>query len=98
MKKTLSLIKLYLTTSAYPANKSFLGKVLRVFGSINTAEGWKKVPIRFFPNLEFIAVFPPTELSTWDKRVVGIWINFTPLNSTEDKKPVKSPTTPPPKA
>ncbi len=33
-----------------------------------------------------------------DKRVVGICINFTPLNIIEDKKPVKSPTTPPPKA
>ena len=25
--------------------------MLRVFGSINTADGWKKVPIRFFPDL-----------------------------------------------
>ena len=39
LKKALSLIKPYLTTSAYPAKNSFRDKLLRVFGSINTADG-----------------------------------------------------------
>ena len=56
------------------------------------------MPIRFFPYLLFIPVFPPIEESTWDSKVVGILINFRPLFVILEMKADKSPTIPPPKA
>ena len=41
-------------------------------------------------------VFPPTELSTWESKVVGTCMHFTPLSTIELAKPTKSPVTPPP--
>ena len=43
-------------------------------------------------------VLPPTELSTWASRVVGIWTKSMPRSRTAAAKPVRSPTTPPPSA
>ena len=54
------------------------------------------MPIRFFPYLLFIPVFPPIEESTWDSKVVGILINFKPLLNTLAAKPEISPVMPPP--
>ena len=45
-----------------------------------------------------IAVFPPTEESTWASRVVGTWAKPTPRLSTPAANPVRSPITPPPSA
>ena len=42
----------------------------------------------FLPPVRFTAVLPPTELSTSYNRVVGICMNFVPLNMTDAKKPV----------
>ena len=39
---------------------------------------------------------PPIEESTWDKSVVGIFINFIPLLKILDAKPLTSPVIPPP--
>ena len=39
---------------------------------------------------------PPIEESTWDKSVVGIFINFIPLLNILDAKPLTSPVIPPP--
>ena len=44
----------------------------------------------------FIPVFPPIEESTWDKRVVGTFINFNPLLKRLAAKPLISPVIPPP--
>ena len=41
-------------------------------------------------------VLPPIEESTWDKSVVGIFINFIPLLKILDAKPLTSPVIPPP--
>ena len=35
--------------------------------------------MRFFPCSTLIAVLPPTDESTWAKRVVGTWIYLIPL-------------------
>ena len=40
--------------------------------------------------------FPPIELSTWDRSVVGTKINFTPLKTVLAINPDKSPIVPPP--
>jgi len=98
LKKFKSFINPYLITSAKPARNSRSGSVLRISISAKTARGWWKEPIKFFPILEFIPVLPPTELSTWDKRVVGTWIKLIPLNTIEAENPAMSPTTPPPNA
>ena len=45
-----------------------------------------------------MAVLPPTELSTWANRVVGIWMKSMPRSSIAAAKPVISPITPPPNA
>ena len=63
-----------------------------------TAIGWWKEPIKFLLLLLLIPVLPPTELSTWANRVVGIWTKSIPLRSIEAANPAKSPMTPPPKA
>ena len=55
-----------------------------------------KVWIKFFPCLVLTPVFPPIEESTWDKRVVGILINFNPLLNRLAAKPQISPVIPPP--
>ena len=44
----------------------------------------------------FTPVFPPTDESTWARRVVGILINFNPLLNWLAAKPVISPVIPPP--
>ena len=41
-------------------------------------------------------VFPPIEESTCDKRVVGTFINFSPLLNKLAAKPLISPVIPPP--
>ena len=46
--------------------------------SMKTAFGWWKVPSRFFPAAVSTPVFPPMLLSTWARRVVGIWITGIP--------------------
>ena len=63
----------YLMTSAIPSEKVRSGRVARVSGSISTPLGCQKAPARFFPALRSTAVLPPTEESTWESRVVGIW-------------------------
>ena len=44
----------------------------------------------------FTPVLPPIEESTWDKRVVGILINFKPRLKRLAAKPLISPVIPPP--
>ena len=43
-------------------------------------------------------VLPPTDESTWDSRVVGIWTSCIPLKVILETNPAISPITPPPKA
>jgi len=43
-------------------------------------------------------VLPPTELSTWARRVVGIWMKPVPRLVMAAANPVRSPITPPPSA
>ena len=57
-----------------------------------------RLPTRFLPCGVLIPVLPPTELSTWASRVVGIWTKSMPRSRTLAAKPVRSPMTPPPSA
>ncbi len=64
---------------------------MQSFGSLNA-------PIKFFPVGKSIPVLEPTDESTIDKTVVGIWMKSIPRIKVAATKPAKSPTTPPPKA
>ena len=88
----------YLITSPIPAENSRLGRVFRRSKSTTTESGWWKEPTRFLPELRLIPVFPPTELSTMARRVVGTWWKEIPLRKLAAAKPARSPTTPPPMA
>ena len=61
----------YLITSAIPAANSRGGRVARKPVETNTPLGWWKAPARFFPARRLTPVFPPTELSTMARSVVG---------------------------
>ena len=54
------------------------------------------MPIRFFPYLELIPVFPPIDESTWASKVVGTFTNFIPLLKILAEKLDMSPVIPPP--
>ena len=60
--------------------------------------GWKKDPIKFFPNFEFTPVFPPIEESTCDNKVVGILMKLIPRFKILAVKAATSPIIPPPNA
>ena len=62
------------TTSASPEAYSRAGRVARLSVSAMTAAGWWKAPTMFLPSGWLIAVFPPTEESTWASSVVGTWM------------------------
>ena len=59
------------SASARPQASCFHGSVVSVSGSISTFFGCQKVPTMFLTPPRSTAVFPPTELSTWDRSVVG---------------------------
>ena len=61
-----------------------------------TRSGCINEPIRFFPYLLLTPVFPPIDESTWERSVVGIFINFNPLLKILAAKPETSPVMPPP--
>jgi hypothetical protein len=65
-------------TSAMPADSSRAGRVCRVSVSASTSFGCQKAPIMFLPRGWLIPVLPPTEESTCDSSVVGIWMKGTP--------------------
>ena len=52
----------------------------------------------FFPWGIFIPHFPPTDESTCESSVDGIWQSLTPLIYVAAANPAMSPTTPPPRA
>src|SRR6201996_9532759 len=54
--------------------------------SASTRRGWWKLPTRFLPCAILMPVLPPTELSTWDSSVVGIWMKGTPRSRIEAGK------------
>ena len=60
--------------------------------------GWWKAPTRFLPWGALMPVLPPTEESTWARRLVGICTKRMPRFSVAAAKPARSPTTPPPSA
>lgn len=97
-KSLLSRIIPYLMASAIPSESMVSESVDKTSGSQITQAGCLKAPTRFFPHGRSIAVFPPTEESTWAKSVVGICIYSSPLKNVAAAKPVISPTTPPPRA
>ncbi len=67
-------------------------------GSITTRSGGWKAPTRFFPASVSSPVFPPIELSSIAKSVVGTWTTGTPRRKVAATNPATSPTTPPPRA
>ena len=97
-KKALSKMQPYLITSAMPSAKVASGRVSRVSGSMSTSLGCQKAPARFLPWSRSMATLPPTEESTWERRVVGICTKSTPRRMVAAAKPARSPTTPPPRA
>ena len=60
-------------TSAMPAANSRGGSSFRNPVAMKTRRGWWKAPARFLPALRLTPVFPPTELSTIERSVVGTW-------------------------
>ena len=88
----------HLTTSAIPARRLRSSRVRRKASSMKTARGWWNAPTRFFPSGRLKPVFPPTLLSTWERRVVGTWMQEIPRRYVAAANPARSPTTPPPKA
>ena len=70
--RSLSLMHPALTASAMPSEKYRPGRVERVPMSQSTREGCQKAPTRFLPTSRSTPVLPPTELSTWASREVGI--------------------------
>ena len=70
---------------------------MRKHVSINTAAGCLNAPIIFLNFLLLTPVLPPTEASTWARRVVGICITSIPRRYTEATKPARSVVMPPPK-
>jgi hypothetical protein len=65
---------------------------------MTTARGWWKAPIMFLARGWLIPTFPPIELSTMARRVVGTPTQSTPLMYVAAAKPPMSPITPPPTA
>ncbi len=88
----------YLITSARPLRNCSSGSVSRKARSMKTSFGWWNVPRMFLPASVSTPVFPPMLLSTWARRVVGIWMTGIPRMKIEAVKPVRSPMTPPPRA
>ena len=70
--KSLSLMHPALMASAMPSEKYRPGRVESTPVSHSTKEGCQKAPTRFFPTSRSTPVLPPTELSTWASREVGI--------------------------
>eukprot|EP00967_Tisochrysis_lutea_P048960 scaffold59922_cov31-Tisochrysis_lutea.AAC.1 len=66
--------------------------------SMQTRRGWWNAPMRFLPADTFIAVLPPTDESSMAIIEVGIWTTGTPRINVAATNPVRSPTTPPPRA
>ena len=97
-KNPSSRMQPYLMTSAMPSEKVRSSSVERVSVSMRTSLGCQKAPARFFPAGRSTATFPPTEESTWARRVVGSWTRSTPRRKVAAAKPARSPTTPPPRA
>ena len=64
----------YLMTSAMPSEKVRSVRVVSTSGSMSTPLGCQKAPARFLPAFRSTATLPPTEESTWERRVVGIWM------------------------
>ena len=60
-----------LAISPHPQAHSLPGSVASVATSAQTSDGWQKVPTKFLPDSRLIAVFPPTEESTIESKVVG---------------------------
>ena len=52
--------------------------------------------MRFFPERELIATFPPILASTIERSVVGITLHEIPRRIVAATKPAKSETAPPP--
>ena len=73
-KKARSWMQPYLMTSAMPSEKVRSVRVVSTSGSMNTPRGCQKAPARFLPACRSMATLPPTEESTWARRVVGIWM------------------------
>ena len=86
-----------LIISAYPEHRLSLSMVLRNSVSSITASALLNTPISFFSPPKFIPVFPPTDASTIESSVVGMFINFTPLLNVDAAKPPRSVTMPPPR-
>ena len=97
-KKAGSSISAYLAISARPADRSRAGSVSSTPRSASTSTGWWNRPTMFLPARELIAVLPPTDESTWARSVVGTCTKRAPRLSKPAASPVRSPTTPPPKA
>ena len=83
--------------SPYPQFSSLFGSEVNILTSDKTKSGCIKDPIKFFPYLLLIPVFPPIDESTCARSVVGILINFNPLLKMLAAKPDTSPVIPPPK-
>ena len=88
----------YLIISPQPQARSRSGSVSSACGSISTALGCEKTPIRFLPAGRSTAVLPPTLESTIARSEVGICTQSMPRIQSAAARPARSPITPPPSA
>ena len=86
-----------LSISAYPEQRFSSSMVFRNTVSRMTQSALLNTPISFFSPPKFTPVFPPTEASTIERRVVGILINLMPRLNVEAANPPRSVTIPPPR-
>ena len=76
-----------LMISYSPARYSRSGSVSSTAGSMSTASGWWKLPIRFLPLTRLTPVLPPMAASTCASSVVGICSTGMPRMKMAARKP-----------
>mmetsp|Transcript_18640 Transcript_18640/g.60809 ORF Transcript_18640/g.60809 Transcript_18640/m.60809 type:complete len:205 (-) Transcript_18640:240-854(-) len=87
-----------LTASASPSTTSRSLSERSSSRSITTRLGWWKAPTKFLPLGTLMAVLPPTDESSIAIIEVGTCTTGTPRMYVAATYPVRSPTTPPPRA
>lgn len=93
----LLLISPCLSISAYPERMFGVSSVFKKDVSNITAMAELKTPTSFLSPLKLMPVLPPTEASTIESSVVGMFMNCIPRLKVDAANPPRSVTIPPPR-